>query len=42
MTDALNHDTLYGYDANNRKISETTTRTTPGGMETLATQWEYL
>ena len=41
LTDALGHDTLYTYDSNGHKLSETTTRTTPGGPQVLVTTWVY-
>ena len=39
--DAANHATTYGYDANGNRRSQTTTRTTLAGLETLVTTFEY-
>ena len=39
--DALGNPTQYTYDASGNRLSETTTRTTPAGTETLLTRYEY-
>ncbi len=41
LTDPLGHSTSYSYDANGNQLTETTTRTTPSGLETLVTSHLY-
>ncbi|KYC34733.1 hypothetical protein WA1_49275 [Scytonema hofmannii PCC 7110] len=41
VTDALNKVTAYTYNVNGDKLTETRTRTTPTGVQTLLTQWTY-
>ncbi len=41
QTDALNNVTAYTYDNNGNKKTETKTRTTPQGTETLLTSYQY-
>jgi RHS repeat-associated protein len=40
-TDALHHVTAYTYDNNGNKLTETTTRTAGGSLETLVTGYQY-
>ncbi|WP_243146922.1 RHS repeat-associated core domain-containing protein [Scytonema sp. UIC 10036] len=41
VTDALDKVTAYTYNNNGDKLTETRTRTTPTGVQTLLTQWTY-
>jgi len=41
MTDPLGHVTTYTYDGDGNKLTETTTRTTSGGPQTLVTGYQY-
>jgi RHS repeat-associated protein len=41
MVDALGNTTSYTYDENGNRTSETTTVTTPDGVDTLTTSWTY-
>lgn len=41
MTNPLGHATTYTYDANGNRLSQTTTRTTPSGVDTLLTTYTY-
>jgi len=41
QTDALTHVTTYTYDSNGNKLTETRTRTTTGGQQTLLTSYQY-
>jgi RHS repeat-associated protein len=40
-TDPLGHVTTYAYDANNRRLTESATRTVGGAVETLTTAYQY-
>jgi RHS repeat-associated protein len=41
QTDALGHATTYTYDANGNKLSQTQTRTTSSGPQTMVTSYQY-
>ena len=41
LTNPLGHATSYTYDANGNRLTETRTRTTAAGVETLVTSFEY-
>jgi RHS repeat-associated protein len=41
QTDALSHTTTYTYDGNGNRLTETKTRTTSSGLETLVTSYQY-
>jgi RHS repeat-associated protein len=41
MTDVLGNTTTYTYNANGDKLTETRTKTTPKGVQTLVTAWTY-
>ena len=41
QTDALGHATTYTYDANGNQLTQTTTLTTPSGVQTLVTTTKY-
>ncbi len=40
-TDGLGHEMSYTYDASGNRLTQSTTRTTPNGVETLTTTYEY-